>query len=425
MFRKILSTLFFRGLLAGLSFFMAIVTSQYLGAEGKGSVSLFLLNLSIVQLVANFAGGPYLVYMVPRNNFMQLLLPSYGWSILLSAAVPWVLFFTGLLEQEYILHLSIISLLYSLVNIHSMFLMGKERLNQYNVVALIQSALLAMVFIYYVLIVKERDLLTYIISLYISSGAAFLVSFLLVVGLFSSIQLGGVRHVFREMLWNGFILQAGNIAQLLNYRLSFYILDKFYPEGRKVVGVYSVAVSVAEALWLISQSISLVMYSHISNSQDKSYSIRLTVALLKLAVVCTFGGTLVLLCFPSSFYEFVFGHEFGAVRMILFPLSLGILVLSAGIILSSYFVGVGNTSLGVRASGIGLVVTLISGFLLIPSFGMNGAALTATLSYSASVIYQFYRFSKEGNIPWKDLLFSQSDISLAVKEIRGLLRSSS
>src|ERR1035437_8863598 len=110
MFRKIISTIFIRGLLAGLNFILAIITARYLGPVGKGDVSLFMLNLTIVQLVNCFIGGPYLVYLVPRKNIMQLFLLSYTWSLITAIIIPFILFFLKLLDGGQIIHLIIISL---------------------------------------------------------------------------------------------------------------------------------------------------------------------------------------------------------------------------------------------------------------------------------------------------------------------------
>ena len=112
MFRKIISTIFARVLLAGLAFFLSILTTQYLGPHGRGDVSLFVLNLAIVQLLNNFIGGSYLVYLIPRRNFMQLFILSYAWSLMVSVVVPVVLVFFDLLDKGQFIHLVIISIIY-------------------------------------------------------------------------------------------------------------------------------------------------------------------------------------------------------------------------------------------------------------------------------------------------------------------------
>jgi O-antigen/teichoic acid export membrane protein len=424
MFRKIISTIFVRGLLAGLNFTLAIITARYLGPAGKGDVSLFMLNLAIVQLVNCFIGGPYLVYLVPRKNIMQLFLLSYTWSFITAIIIPFVLFFLKLLDGGQVLHLIIISFMFSLFSVNTMVFIGKEEIGKYNISSLLQTIVLIIVFVFCLENLKTVNISSYINAMYFSSGIAFALSFSLVIKYFEKISFKNIGATFYEAIRKGFIVQTGNIAQMFNYRLSFYILDHFHIGGRKEVGIYSVAVSAAEALWLISQSVSLVLYGRISNSNDIRHSRKLTIALIKIVFIITVFCTGILLCLPSSLFVFVFGEGFGEVSKILFPLSAGIVILSAGIIFSSYFAGIGKPQISVIGSVIGLAITIILGFALIPQYGMIGAAITASISYTAGVIYQFYKFMREAEeLHFKDFIFSRSDIRLITFEFKNMFQT--
>ena len=46
-----------------------------------------------------------------------------------------------------------------------------------------------------------------------------------------------------------------NVVSLLNYRASLFLVERFH--GLSVVGTYSVAVTVAELLWLLSSSVTV------------------------------------------------------------------------------------------------------------------------------------------------------------------------
>ena len=306
MFRKILSTIFARTLLAGLTFLLAIITSRYLGPEGKGDVSLFVLNLTIVQLVNNFVGGSYIVYLMSRKNFMQLVILSYAWALLSAITVPYGLFCFNLLDSNQIIPLIIISLLFSLFSINTMVFIGKEEMDNYNFVSLLQTAGVILGFVFYLEYFEIINITSYIHAMYLSTGISFAISFALIIKHFDNISFENILETFRETIQKGFFVQIANTAQLLSYRLSFYILDHFHLYGRKEVGIYSVAVSVSEAVWLIAQSISLVLYGRISNANDIHYSRRLTISLIKIVFVTTFACTVALLGFPSSFFVFIF-----------------------------------------------------------------------------------------------------------------------
>ena len=421
MVKKILSTLFFKALLAGLSFLLAVVVSRYLGPAGKGDVSLFVLNLTVVQLISNFIGGTFIVYLVPRKNLMHLLLISYAWAAASSAVIPMVLLLGGLLEQAQFLPLAVISLLYSFFSVNLMIFIGKEETGKYNLVSFFQVLVLLSVFVVFVKSYSDYSLDAYIRALFISSGLAFAASFLLLIQWFGKFTPEGISATFKEAFKGGFLLQVANTAQLLSYRLSFYLLDHFSAEGRREVGIYSVAVSISEALWLISNSVSLVLYGRIVNKDDIAYSRRVTLTLIKIVVLATLLATGILLCLPGSFFVIVFGSGFENVVDALFPLSAGIVVLSAGMVLSVYFVGNGRPGVSVVASSVGLIVTIVLGFALIPMYGMKGAAVTASVSYASGVLYQLWEFIKEkDDIRLKDFRITRNDVDLTMKEMSAI-----
>jgi len=73
----------------------------------------------------------------------------------------------------------------------------------------------------------------------------------------------------------------------------------------------------------------------------------------------------------------------------------------------------------VVASTIGLLVTIISGFILIPKYGMMGAAITASASYTAIVSYQFVKFFQEASeIRVRDFIFTKNDLNFAFAELK-------
>jgi O-antigen/teichoic acid export membrane protein len=333
--------------------------------------------------------------------------------------IPGILLLLDLQGIDSLFHLIVISFLLSLMSIHLFALTGKEEINKYNLTSLFQVAILLVSFVIYLEIFKERSVISYIKAMYISVVASLILSFLFIGRYFEKPSFVKIGETFYDAIKKGLLLQTGAIAQMLNYRLSFYLLDKLYEEGRKEVGIYSVTIAVAEALWLISQSVSLVLYSRISNTNDIIYSRKLTVALVKSVVVITILCMGILLCLPSSLFVFVFGNGFGEAPVVLFPLSAGIIIFSAGIVLSAYFVGIGKAQVSVVASVIGLMVTIICGLSLIPKYGMFGAAITASASYTAGVIYQFVMFLREAKeIQTRDFILSTNDILMLIAEVK-------
>ncbi|HRF79267.1 MAG TPA: polysaccharide biosynthesis C-terminal domain-containing protein, partial [Flavobacteriales bacterium] len=64
-------------------------------------------------------------------------------------------------------------------------------------------------------------------------------------------------------------------------------------------------------------------------------------------------------------------------------------------------------------SGLGLVVTLVVGWSLIPVLGLDGAALTASFAYCTSLLYQLIIFMRRTSVPFLDLLPHTGDVRKA------------
>jgi O-antigen/teichoic acid export membrane protein len=107
----------------------------------------------------------------------------------------------------------------------------------------------------------------------------------------------------------------------------------------------------------------------------------------------------------------VFSEDFTEVKPIIIALSPGVVALAANNILSHYFSGLGNPKVNMWANLVGLVFTIVLAFTLIPAFGYMGAAITASVSYISSVIYQYFVFKKETRTRFTDWIPVKKDLS--------------
>ena len=128
MIRTIAATTFSRFGVVLVSFGVLISTNQVLGPEGKGFTSLFLLNVTLIQLVSSFIGGPALVYLLPRLGIERLLIPSYGWTFITALSIPFLLHLFGLQPSEHLYDLIFIGGLHAAGQIHMQLLLGEEKI---------------------------------------------------------------------------------------------------------------------------------------------------------------------------------------------------------------------------------------------------------------------------------------------------------
>src|SRR5437870_5483181 len=126
MLRKTLLTFSGKFLIAVVNFLTVIITAQYLGAEGRGTISLFVLNLTLISMLNNFVGGPGLVYLFPRNEPAALLVASYLWAAASCLIVSFILNLFSLIPDGLLLNLILLSFLQCIISIHQQLILSKQ-----------------------------------------------------------------------------------------------------------------------------------------------------------------------------------------------------------------------------------------------------------------------------------------------------------
>ena len=419
MFKKILNTFGTKILAAIINFLIAVVLSQTIGDTGKGTQTLMLATITFILIFSEIVCGESIVFLTPRHKFKQLLVPSVLWATLIAIIMGLGIWWFYPMEPQLVLHVAILSLISSLSGINFRYLIGKEEIKKANYNTLLQPVLIIIVLLIYYVGLKRTDIYGYVIGLYVAYGGSFLLGIWMLRDEYAHLNLfqhTDYKGVLKDLFKYGFLNQTGHFVQFFNLRLSYYLLDYYIDKGR--VGVFSNAVSLAEAIWIISNSIALVQYARISNADDRAYAQRLTLNLGKICLAISALAVVVLVVLPSSFYAFVFGPEFSEVAGILRWLAPGVLLYCIFLILGHYYSGIGRYQMNTYASLCGLVATFAFGFTLIPRYDVTGAALTSTLSYTVNAIFLLCFFLKESDFRWRDFILTRKEIKEYFAEVK-------
>lgn len=395
-----------------LNFVIAAVISQAVGDVGKGEQSLLLTTITFILIFSDIISGSSLVYLTPKHSFSKLILPSYIWSILVGLVSACIIpIFYNTLPFHITMNIGILAILASLNAVNVEILIGKERVKAANYLNLFQPiAILGTLSICYFLL-GITNVNSYIIALYAAYGGSWLGGFILLRKEFIKTRIcrwAEYKTVTADLVKYGFLNQTGHFVQFFNLRLSYYLLASYMSPGS--TGVFSNAVSLAEAIWIISRSIALVQYARISNSDDAAYSQKLTLDLTKLCLAFSTAGMLVLALFPSAFYIWMFGPEFGEIPTLIRILAPGTLMYSVYLIIGHYYSGIGKYQMNTYSALCGLFFTFSLGFTLIPHFDIYGAAITTSVAYIANATFLIAFFLKDSGFHIRDCLLSRADI---------------
>lgn len=409
MFRKIAGTTASRVVSALLSLGTVIVATRFLGPEGYGTITLVLLGITFIQLVSNILGGPALVYLVPRENIFRLLVISYVFVLLVSLAGANLLWLLDMIPADRKRDTLLLSILSGWSSANLMILLGREKIMTFNLLSMLQFAMVLLSLAVFFLIAGRNHPDYYIAGLYISHCIIFIAG-LYLLRKEISYQNSFVRtETLKLMIHYGGLMQLSSILQFFNYRLSYYLLEHFH--SRAMLGKYAAGVQLAEGMWLIAKSVALVQYSRIANEPGNiAYATNLTATFLKFTVLSTLLLVSLLLLVPAPVFVYVFGEEFVNLKSVIIALSPGIIFMAVNQILGHFFSGIGKPILNTIASGIGLVVVVATGLWLIPGLGLIGGALASSASYMVITSFLAYRFWRVTRISIKSLLISKSDI---------------
>ncbi len=424
-FKNILHTTGTRLLNAVINLAILLLITNFVGSEGFGKISLILLDVTVIQLFMGLMAGGSLIYFSSRSHVMPLLLVSYLWILMVTlvfAGIGWIFLmafpsvFHLIVPKGFALAILFLALLNGFMQVHYNLLIGQKRISQYNLIFVVQITLFLTLFLLGLFIFRQTGTEAYVMALFLSWGAGSLSGFYQILKTLKSFSPAGWRKITKEMLHYGLPTQSAVMLHIGNKRLSFYFLRIF--SGLSPLGLYSAGVQLTEGLRLIGQSISLVQYSAISDSRDKEYARTLSIRLMKFSLLLTFFALLVLLIIPENIYQLVFSQDFGIIKTIVLVLTPGVLSLASNTIFSHYFSGVGLPAVNLRANMVGFVLTVLFAFLLIPRYGIIGAAATASLNYLASVIYQYIVFQKQTKTRLSEWLLHKNDVRLFIETVR-------
>ena len=384
------------------------VAGHRLGAEGLGIMGLIVLGITLAVLLGNVVCGAALTYLASRVPRRALLWRAYVWAVgssLLAFAVIRVL---GIVPEPYVVHVAALSLITVLFTSHTGLLVGHQRIKAFNWIVILQSVVLLVVFTWVTNEVERRDPMAYVLAGYVASGATLLASIVVLLRV-DEPAMGPIDSpVWPRLFKHGGFTQLANALQLLTYRCSYWFIDRITGIGS--LGVYTVGTQVAESAWLAPRGLATVLYGRLSNTSDMGDQRTATLTVLKAAVAFALLTLLVLMLLPEAIYQAVFGPQVMGIPFIILYMAPGIAAMAASQAFSMFFSGTGRNQHNAIGSAIALALTLTVGALLIPEKHLHGAAVTASIAYTANTLYQGSVFLRITGARWRHLLPHAQDV---------------
>lgn len=402
-----------------LNLFLGIITSvlltRLLGPEGKGIYTMAALLPALVVTFGNLGIGPATVYYVAKGHYPHREI--LGNNIVLALAIGALGVLAGLIvalffhqsvfpevAQTYLL----LALALIPVNLLSTYLqnilLGAQRFKEYNLIVNIQS-LSFLAFIVIALWALKAGitgalvagilvwLLTDMVLFFWAMKAAGGISFKL-----------NLAYIKRASAY-GIQAHLGNVLSFLNYRIDMFLVNGFLNSA--AVGFYSIGVGLVENLWLISQAASTVLFPRVAAETDEERQKEFTPLVARTIFWATALGALAIFFLARWIVVLLYSETFlPAVRplQILLP---GIVTLSAGQVLANDIAGRGRVMLNNYTGLVTVATNVILNILWIPRYGISGAALASTVSYTATLVSVLFFYCRLSGNSWTKALLPQ------------------
>jgi O-antigen/teichoic acid export membrane protein len=194
---------------------------------------------------------------------------------------------------------------------------------------------------------------------------------------------------------------ATNVLSLLNYRATLFVLERH--AGLAEVGVYSVAVQVAELLWLLSSAVTVSAYHRIG-VEDGAAAARTTLRAVQVNLLATLAAAPLLYLGAAFALPRLLGPAFDAALLPLALLLPGVAGYAAASSLSAYYTNQrGRPQWSAAVAALSLTLTLGVAAWTVPRFGAAGAALASTLAYGVAIALALGWFLRDTGLGWAAL----------------------
>lgn len=410
-----------------LAFAAGVLVARALGPDGRGAYALFVVSTAFGQMLLGLGFGNAALYHLNKRELtarqivsavhvvalaalavtaagVAALTPVAGADVLgdelpawlLIAAVPVVIWASAL----------------------RVVLQAQSRFLAMGIATVVQPlVMLACVAVAYA---AGHPRPAHVVGYWIASNAAMGVFALARIGL-ADVDVAQVLrprwHVLRRMARFGVQGEAGNVLQLMNYRLDQYVVKGFV--GVAGVGVYAVGVSMTEAVWLIANSVALVLVPRLTAAEDAEARWMTPVASRNTMLAAAAGSAALAVTAPIVVPAF-FGHAYDESVQALWWLLPGTVALTGSKVLTSYIFSQGQPLVNTMITAASLVVTFGALFVLVPAFGVSGAAAASSLAYGAHLCAALYAYRRiSGQSPVDALLPRPSDLRLYTDALRG------
>lgn len=336
-----------------------------------------------------------------------MLYSAYLWAFVV--CVVSFLFLSGFHFYRFTdrLFIVLISLLSSLLSVHSAVFLARNNIRLYNFFQTLPVLVTLASSLIFFFLLDLQSLLEYYYAVLLGVGLAFGLSLYVLF----TYEKGAITKEERQFDFSlfkiGFGFQLVEFLQLLNLRFYFYLL--LFIQNKTDLGYFSVGVSLFEVAWIFARSTQSIFYSSISSKLDVHTKVVLLNRFAKLAGLITFIVCMILYFLPDIVYHSLFGNYYVGINKSLKWYIPGVIVYNFYLVFQSYYLGLGQYRKLIIINAISFIGMVIAAFGWIPTYFFSGAAAAASISFMISSFLLTFDYLKSTQQSFQILLPEKED----------------
>lgn len=396
-----------------LAMVVGIVIARVLGPEKRGYFGLVYMACSLLFTFGQLGIGAAITYntgkkIYDRKKILSFLIFA---SLFIGLIISTVFFFTYEHIKDIwtdvprtVMLIGLVSVpFFFFYNFMDRFLMANLKVKESNITRVMNGFIYLVLIVVFVWILKgglRETVACYTVSFIITGFLAFL--------LFTKEfrPLGKLDlSMTAPFLSYGLRMYMIVIFNFLNYRIGTILIKHYLTVSD--VSYFQIATSIAQRFWYFPNAMSMLLFPTLM-ALDKG-SARFSAKICRNNLFFMVILAIVAIFVTKPMVILLYGKEYEQVTYAFFSILWGIVIFPFYKFLSVYFATMRQLGIGIFASAVGSVANVIAGVILIPKYGVVGAGVASSISYTTlSIILLIYYRVKTG-ISFREVLVPTGD----------------
>jgi O-antigen/teichoic acid export membrane protein len=232
----------------------------------------------------------------------------------------------------------------------------------------------------------------------------------------------GLAVTYGELLRYGLPLYPASLTSFFSSRADVFMIAALVSDASASLGYYSMAVTLAEMATYLPSAVSSVFLPHVAGAAREDADRHVT-TVARSTILLT-GITAILLAPAGAILIAVVLPAFTPALPALYVLLPAVVSLAIARVVGEYVSGLGLTGRTSAATVLGFVVNLVANIILIPRYGIVGAAAASLISYTTSAVAITLIASRLSGAPMRAFwLPGRADVRFVAGTTASLLRA--